>query len=300
MPEFKQDPERVRHALSEHWRLPEPLGLGETLRRGVSADIWEVHDGQGRRWVAKLAYEDQRVYETGLRAAELAEGAGVVAAAPRRSATGELTVMLPTVPGMEHPLALMPFVEGEELQAGDLPPEDAGQLLARVQRAVAATPIDRVDTIVQYVTDDSYEIAYGELLWPRLKETAAAVAGLDLAMGVCYGDDPELIRTHDGALCIVDWGAVCWAPLWWDVACWALQIDDDEQRSGFVRTWRKAMGPLAAGPPDVYERFVALRIAQLARFRAYRVHRSDHYSVTADDIDALRQMAGVLGVSLPK
>src|SRR5882757_2521497 len=125
---FKQDATIIADAITEHWNLPSPLALTDGLTRGVTADVWLVEDGAGTRYVAKFAYDSQTYFETGLSIAEHVEcHTGLVTGRPIRSRAGNLTVMLPSVPGEQHPLALLSYVAGTHTQ---LEPDAAAALLA--------------------------------------------------------------------------------------------------------------------------------------------------------------------------
>ena len=127
---FKQDAAVIHAALVRHWHLPEPVQLSDCLESGVTADVWLVTDSHGDRYVAKFIYDNQAGAETGLQVAEQVDANNdLTAGAPVRTHDGELTVMLPSVPGEKHPLALLRYVAGTPAV---LSPEERAELLVDV------------------------------------------------------------------------------------------------------------------------------------------------------------------------
>lgn len=298
---FKQDASVVATAIRDHWGHPDPIVLDDSLVPGVSADVWLATTGDGRRYVAKFVYGGRAEVEAGLAVAEqVARRTGLLTGTPCRTRAGELTVMLPSVPGQRHPLALLEYVDGRPATpGGDLTPERAAALLARVHQVVRTLDTQVPDGVLAYLADESVAIAYEEQLRPVIRRALARVQAIDeLSWGTCYGDGPEAIELTDGRLALVDWGGVVNAPVLWDVACWAHGFAAGRERDRFVEHYLAA-GPLPATELTHLDRFLELRDVQQLRFRAHRVLHADHYTTTAaaDAVELTRLAAG-FGVAL--
>lgn len=231
---FKQDVNIVADAIAEHWDLPDPISLTDSPTRGVTADVWLVEDGVNNRYVAKFAYESQAYFETGLSIAEHVErSTGLATGRPVRDRAGNVTVMLPSVPGEKHPLALLTHISGTPTHLG---PDAAAVLLARVHSGLRDTHPATTPDLLQYLTDDSVAIAHAEAIRPALHKAAADVLACpELTWGTCYGDGPEPIRTCADAIALVDWGGVLHAPLLWDVAEWAESYENPGRAASVCR-----------------------------------------------------------------
>lgn len=287
---FTQDSAIIARALTEHWALPGPLALTDSLTRGVTADVWLVEDGTGARYVAKFAYDSQAYFETGLAIAEHVETTtGLTTGRPIRDGAGNLTVMLPSVPGEKHPLALLTYVAGEHTR---LRPDAAAALLAVVRSGLRDTDPAAAHNPIGYLTDDSIDIAHAARIRPVLHKAAEDVlACSELTWGTCYGDEPEPIHTSGGALALVDWGAVLHAPLLWDVAEWAETYSTPQEKEEFVDECQN-LGFINPAEFTHLDRLTRLRDARALRYRAYRVLRADHYTDTRlRDAQALRRLA---------
>lgn len=294
---FKQDVKIIADALTEHWDLPGPLILTDSLIRGVTADVWLVEDGAGTRYVAKFAYESQTYFETGLSIAEHVEcTTGLTTGRPVRARAGNLTVMLPSVPGQKHPLALLTHIAGTPIQ---LAPDAAADLLARVHSGLRDVDPAPTSDVFGYLTNDSIAIAHGDVIRPVLhKATADVLACPDLTWGACYGDGPEPIRTPTGAIALVDWGAVLHAPLLWDVAEWAETYGDSRERHAFVIECQR-LDFINAAEFAYLDRLTRLRDARALRYRAHRVLHADHYNETRlRDAQAVEQLMARFDIQL--
>ena len=294
---FKQDAKIIADAIAEHWGLPGPLTLTDSLTRGVTADVWLVEDSAGSQYVAKFAYDSQTSFEAGLRIAEHVEHrTGMLTGRPIHDRTGRLTVMLPSVPGQEHPLALLSYVAGTAIQ---LEPEAAAGLLARVHIGLLDTDPTTANDPIGYLTDESIAIAHVDAIRPVLRNVTNDVLDCtDLTWGTCYGDDAEAVLTPSGEIGLVDWNGVLHAPLLWDVAEWAAGYTNRHDQQMFVAACEDLRFINRA--EFVYlDRLTRLRDAHALRFRAYRVLHADHYSDTRhQDGLELRRLAARLDISL--
>jgi Ser/Thr protein kinase RdoA (MazF antagonist) len=294
---FKQDVQIIADAISEHWDLPGPVTLTDSLIRGVTADVWLVDDGAGTRYVAKFAYENQAYFESGLSIAEHVErSTGLTTGRPVRDRAGELTVMLPSVPGQKHPLALLTYIAGTPTQ---LEPDATAALLARVHSGLRDTDPAATADPFGYLTDDSIDIAHADVIRPVLHKAAGDVlACRGLTWGTCYGDGPEPIRTSSGSIALVDWGGVLHAPLLWDVAEWVETYSDPQDRQAFIAECR-TLRFIDTAEFVHLDRLARLRDARALRYRAHRVLHADHYTDTRlRDAQALQQLAARFDIQL--
>lgn len=194
--------------------------------------------------------------------------------------------------GLQHPLAVLTRLLGSTVRATSRP-ADAGRLLAEVHQALLGVEVDTGDSIVGYLLDDTVEYRGCELITAAVRHVADEVSASDrLTWGLCYGDGPELIDV-DGALGLIDWGAVTHTVLLWDVGVWAASIDDQDV---FVSSYSQHGGPAAGELADLPV-MAKLAAAHRLRFRAHRVANAEHYDETIDqDRDALTEAAAVLGL----
>lgn len=293
---FKHDAAVIHDALVRHWRLPEPVHLADSLKAGVTADVWLVTDAHGDRYVAKFIYDTQPGAEVGLRVAEQVEANGDLnTGAPIRTHDGALTVMLPSVPGEYHPLAQLRYVAGP---TAVLTAEEQAHLLVKVQAALATIHLPTLGSVIDYLSDDSIDIAYADKLRPILHDCVNDVLSIDeLSWSTCYGDNPEAIRTEHG-VALVDWGFVTHAPLLWDVAQWMRNLATDEERQTYLAVYR-AETSLPQHEFAHLKTLMRLCVAHELRFRAFRLLHADHYADASEQADAVASLARRFGVVLP-
>lgn len=300
---FRQDVNRVHMTLVDHWGLTEPVEL-TALPAGVSGEVWRVSDGLDRGYVAKFVYDSPANLEQGLAVAEAVQHrTGIPTGTPIRTKAGELSVLIPSLPGERHPIALLDDVGGTPVSAEDgLTPEQAAEVLARVHRAAPEVEVRGLDDRLRYLEDDSHEIAHPELLWPALGSVAREIRELsdDLTWAVCYGDGPELFARPDGRLGLIDWGGVLRGPVLYDIAIWSRGWRHERVR--FLTAYAEA-AELPAAELAYLDRFDRMNAAHQLRFRAYRLARSAHYFETRATADenaaAVSELAARLGVQLP-
>lgn len=283
----------IERSIVDSWSLPGPIEVTTGLDAGTTSDVFAVRDGLDRRFIAKLVYDSADRVEVGLRAAEAVQAnAGLATGTPIRSTGGSLTVPTDSVNGLQHPLAVLTRLLGPAVPATSRP-ADAGRLLAEVHRALLDVEVDADDAIVGYLLDDTVEYRGCELINAAVRQVADEVIASDrFTWGLSYGDGPELIDVN-GALGLIDWGAVTRTVLLWDVGVWAASIDNKE---AFVSSYAHHGGPAAGELADLP--FMAtLAAAHRLRFRAHRVANAEHYDETIDeDRAAVTEAATVLGL----
>ncbi len=277
-----------------------PVKLTTPYASGMTSQVWLAVDSTGDQVVAKLTYDEPTKVEAGLRAAELVDDAGVRSGRPRRTTANELLVSV-DADRAKHPLAALEVVVGHPADLSD-PAVDRrlGRTMAKIQKAIQHLDVAPFDGLLEYLSDETHEIAYGSVLWPAIRQVVSETADLGLTWGVVYGDGPEPIDVGMGELALVDWGSVRRAPLVWDVVCGARMVGRaggavDEFISGFLA----GDGPLP--PEDVrhMETLSRLRTAELVRSFAWRVDRPEHFAAShGADRRSLSSLAATLGVQL--
>jgi Ser/Thr protein kinase RdoA (MazF antagonist) len=285
--------DRVAPAIARHWPVVGRVLRLEALPSGATSQVWLVHTDL-QRCVVKLCFDTRPAFETGLAAAEhIEQSTGITTGAPIRTRAGSLSVLIPTFPGQEHPLALLTHVPGKEI---DLHAAAAADLLARVHGGLRLLPGVVGHDALGYLTENSGDYAYQEAIAPAIKAVAAAVRAADLTWGTCYGDGPETVLLASGEVALLDWGGVLAGPVLWDVAEWVQGrgrafADNFQARLvdlGFVSQAEMALLPLVS----------RVRAARELRFRAFRLARPDHYDTAGPDELRVRELAGDLGIAL--
>lgn len=187
----------------------------EPIAGGGGGDTFLVTDASSQQWVAKLAYDHRENVEAGMAFAELLAVHGLRTASPRRTADGDLTVMVDTVPGQMHPLALLQFVAGEKVKR-DHPraPEIAGKAHGSLQ-AISARHLTAPaanDGHLTYLVQHSAPLVDDGWLIPTLAELAEEVSALEASIDPRWltdvFDGPELLIDDQGVVGLVDFGVV--------------------------------------------------------------------------------------------
>lgn len=97
----------VADELVRSWAMKPPVELSTPYDRGMTSEVWLAVDATGDQVVAKVTYDEPHKVKAGLRAAELADEAGVRSGRPRRTIDDELLIMVETERGSPHPLAAL-------------------------------------------------------------------------------------------------------------------------------------------------------------------------------------------------
>ena len=285
--------DQVVPEIARHWQLPERGLHVESLQPGATSQVWLVHAPE-QQYVAKLCFDTRPAFELGLKAAEHVERAtGIATGAPIRTVDGDLSVLIPTIPDQEHPVALLTPVAGERTE---LDAVAAAELLFTIHAALRSLPAVIGHDPFRYLTDDSHEYAYQGTIRPALQAVVDAVRSADLTHGTCYGDGAETVRQGNGEVALLDWGGVLAGPVLWDVAEWMQPGDSDFRGNfqarlidlGFVTEKEMALLPLV----------VRVRAARELRYRAFRFLHPDHYGTAEKDGPRIEELASELGIRL--
>ena len=285
--------DQVVPEIARHWRLAEHALRLEALSPGATSQVWLVHTPK-RQYVAKLCFDSRPAFEVGLRAAEHVERTtGIATGAPIRTTDRDLSVLIPTLPGQEHPLALLTYVPGRRVE---LDAVAAAELLHTVHAALRSMPAVIGHDPLQYLTDTSHDYAYQDTIRPALQALVAEVRAADLTWGTCYGDGPETVLPDIGEVALLDWGGVLAGPVLWDVAEW-MQPRDPEFRDTFQARLID-LGFVSEREMALLSLVTQVRAARELRFRAYRLARPDHYGTAETDGPRVEELATQLGITL--
>jgi Ser/Thr protein kinase RdoA (MazF antagonist) len=262
--------ERLRTAL-DAWALE--VDSIEPITPGVTADVWLIQTG--RPLVAKYAYVDQQGFEVGLRAAEVAESAGLRSAAPVRTQHDELTVMVEWPDGVKHPLGLLEFVPGGEFNARQPRAAEAlGDTLGRLQAALAkGLPLPERDDPFDYFAYLQMEHDLSDFvgLQDGIDNVVTEIRDLhhagELTIAPCVWDGPEALVDADGVIGLYDFGFVMNMPVLHGLANRTMVFDSQPDRARFLPRWLQQfpLGESELAHLDVFRR---LSVAIYAKFRA--------------------------------
>ena len=196
------------------------------MEPGATADVFLLTDGD-RRWVAKFAYDFREYFEGGLRASALLAARRALPypiAAPLATDDGELTVLADWPERTPHPLAVLEFVDGQPLAAGDEhAPEVMGEVCGRVHAALLHVDPEEVGiehrwepTPAIHDTWDVGEHGWLNDVYAELATRARAVDHtLRKSVGVWDGPDIRIAGTRVG---LIDFGHTSFHPLVYVVA----------------------------------------------------------------------------------
>lgn len=187
---------------------------------GVTADVFVVTRGTDR-WVGKYAYDSREYFEVGLKVSALLRDDEYAIAAPCLTIDGELVTMVEWPDGVEHPLALLRWVDGRALRSDDPgAPELRGsvcgwvhaQLLDVEPAGVGLTVHPRLST----TSPDEYEWELGAFGWLNQVNVDLARVELECRSGlrhsVAVWDGPD-IHVDADRVGLIDFGHTSWHPL---------------------------------------------------------------------------------------
>ena len=259
------------------WNLPEPL----TVRRfaeGFTSEVWLI-EANGKRFVAKYAYQSQRDFEGGLYAAEVAEQYGIVSGAPIRTKDGELSLLIEGLHGQNDSLAVLRFVAGEPLNLAEVGAASLyGGLLGRMQCILLDGLRERyLVNLFDLILEDDPAVAAQPGLARLIRETVEAIrryeVGHAVTYGVIWGDRIEIVHEKEtGRVGIIDWGTIEYGPLLFDVALATLWLfpEGSAAYEEFLRAYL-VEAPISESELAGLNYYKALLWARQARYFAYRV-----------------------------
>jgi len=271
----------VRAALGA-WDLPPTADLAP-LAGGINASVWTVCAG-ATKLVAKVAHTS--ALHPGLEVAEFLSDRDFRAGTPLRTRAGQLSVA--TAPETE--LALLQLVPGRQLGVSDEDLERRGRTLGRAHallRAFASAPIER-RWPWSWLTDFDKLPLSGRLrgaIEGAVQRAEELVGMHALTMGVLHGDTagPDfLFEEVADQVGLVDWGAVMYGPLLYDVGtvCGLRHLEGDRRRV-FVAAYL-GEAPLRADELAFLDDFIQLRWAVQARYFSWRISRRVRTGIAGD------------------
>ena len=261
----------------EAWNLSPPLTIRH-LTSGFTSDIWRVETGDGC-FIAKYTEQSQEAFEKGLHAAGVVEQEGISSGAPLATKKGALSVLVEGAHGKYQPLALLRYVSGDPLQFSE--PDAAslyGHLLGYTHRLLLSSFAEKdFLSLNEFLhQEDEYVTAQphlAPLIHQTLEKTRAYEAQNPVTYGVIWSDRMEIVREKEtGQVGIIDWGAMGWGPLVFDVALSLLWLFPERSQASheFLQAY------LAGAPISVQELqglpyYQALFWARQAKYFAYRL-----------------------------
>lgn len=224
----------LREVLFEHWGIPD--ADTRALPGGMNSATWLVRD-QADRWVAKLVPNAHRhSLLAGLRLAATVQAAGIPAGAPRPTVEG--VTVLPTPHGV---LALLEWVDGDPLTAGDQPL--IGETLGRAHVALAGVDAAGLGSW-HWLDPDAAHLDVQGWVRPAVRavvEEHEAVLPRLRTWGGLHGDPaPEaFLRSRvDGRCGLIDWASGLYGPLLYDLASAVMYVGGLEQAEALVASYR--------------------------------------------------------------
>jgi Ser/Thr protein kinase RdoA (MazF antagonist) len=270
------------------WRLPQPLGI-QRITPGFTSEAWLVESAIGR-YVAKYAYDSPATVEVGLHGAEILATHGFPAAAPLRTVSGTLTVPI-NVEGEERTIALLTAVPGSEIDGNEADaPELVGRDLGRLHAILLRHyPPPTVHTHLRdYIATRIPEVAaqpgLQDLIDQALLQLDAYEAQFPVTYGWIYGDWFDILRdSATGVYGWIDWGALTWGPLLFDVvyAVWQVGGGEADQRTHRLLAAYLAEAPIDANELRGIDVYAAMMLARGAKYFAWRLA----HGVTLGDPD---------------
>ncbi|GAA2617973.1 phosphotransferase enzyme family protein [Streptomyces axinellae] len=210
---------------------PWPEGTWQT---GYNSHTWLL-ERSGARVVLKAVPKAQAVkFASGLRAAELAEQAGIPAGAPRRTRAGDLVA--------EHGpwcWGLLEYVAGRPPEPGN--PQDlarAGHTLGRIHAAlrdIPPLPQTLVWPHLDWLLAEQPFLEGREWIQQAIREGLETAASENLSSGVIHCD-PRLteFRFEEDRAGLLDWGEVMHGPHVFDLAGTLSFLDEETDPATFL------------------------------------------------------------------
>jgi homoserine kinase type II len=255
------------------------LGTIVAVRRhghGLNSMTWMVTADTGVWIVKAVPATDAAQFNAGLAAAAHLEAAGLRAGAPRITRTGDLSMAM-----ADAQVAVLPLIPGRAIDPTN-PSEQQlwGATLGRahciLRRAV------RPAGVMDWHWVDVMAVHLDVQPWvrPGVREAVAEVSAVQQRMPLTTGllhADPgptSFLIDASGRVAIIDWGAVTWGPLLYDVASPRICLQDDAGFSKFLGGYLST-SLLPAEELTALPTFVRFRWAVQADYFARRIWTRD-------------------------
>lgn len=246
------------------------------LSGGINSQTWRLNTARGD-FVAKFAF-DAASFEAGLEIAEQLQLAGLSAGRPIRTRKGSLII-----PSPQGALGVLAFNSGTALdlaQAAAMHKWETTMArlhtallrLRRVPPGIRRWPWRWLDYTADHVRARPW---LQNVLISVLSEAEHLTTVRDLTLGIIHGDGAAVIAdSSTNRLSVIDWGAVMWGPLLYDIAAayWLSIIErrcDPLVFQPFAQAYREE-GPLSSAEFAYLKLFVRLRGVVLAFYFAWR------------------------------
>ncbi len=302
------EPIEVRALLAREWRLSHCWV--RVHDGGMNSATWWVGDISTSlhipQWVLKAVPEREHAsLRGGLAVARHLDEAGIPSGAPIPTRSGDLTVTDGVRGGGDRAFALLTYLDGTELSAGD--PGDVravGATLGRIHTALADLHVTDEQQF-HWVDADAGHLGLRDWIGPAVRAALDAFDALDpttLTHGMLHTDPaPEaFLRGEDGAVGLIDWSVAMRGPLLYDLAsavmyAGGLPADTDREADA-----SSTLGPayseglissyLETGPLD--RREIDRGLATMIRFR-WAV-QADYFArrITVGDLTGIDDAAG--------
>jgi homoserine kinase type II len=244
--------------------------------RGMNSMTWLITAGSGR-WVAKaVPLQAAAQFEAGLAAAAHLEAAGLGAGAPRATVDGRFSA---TVAG--YRVAMLRFVAGRELDpAGPAEQRRWGETLGLAHRVLRAAEPPPGLQEWHWVEPEAPHLEIEPWIRPAVRTAVerlrATQQRVSFTYGVLHADPaPEAFLVDaQGQVAIIDWSAVTWGPLMYDVASARLYAGSETEFSEFINGYLTAM-PLPPKEVEALPTFLRFRWAVQADYFARRIWNRD-------------------------
>jgi Ser/Thr protein kinase RdoA (MazF antagonist) len=261
------------------WELRKPLRV-RLLNGGFTSHVWKVDSGDSS-YVAKLAYQPVRDVENGLLAAATLARHGLQTGPAVRTRSGRMTKLVEYPAGRWHALAMLRFVDGEQLDwraPGAL--RIVGNTLGVIHRVLFEdTSLELEDQILTYLTDETARACQPEIETLIARAVAAArsfEAKCPVTYGPIYGDRLQVhVNGRDGPIGVIDWGTVSRGPLLFDLAI-AAHVAQREGNVDLTDLWTSYLlvSPIHSVELDGLRYYEALMWARSAKYFGYRMNHN--------------------------
>jgi Ser/Thr protein kinase RdoA (MazF antagonist) len=270
------------------------LGTIASIRRrghGLNSTTWTVTADTGIWIVKAVPVTAAAQFNAGLAVAAHLEAAGLRAGAPRVTRMSDLSIAM-----ADAQVAVLPFIAGRAIDPTN-PDEQqlwgatlgrAHCLLCRAARPAGVMEWHWVDVMAAHLDVQPW-------VRPAVREAVAEVSAVQqrmpLTTGLLHADagPNSVLIDASGQVAIIDWGAVTWGPLLYDVASSRMCLQDD---AGFGRFLGGYLGmvPLPAEDLTALPAFVRFRWAVQADYFARRLWTRDSTGL-ADPTDNEKGLA---------
>jgi Ser/Thr protein kinase RdoA (MazF antagonist) len=258
---------------------------------GLNSSTWMVTADTGI-WIVKAVPVTQAAqFNAGLAVAAHLEVAGLRAGAPRVTRMGDLSIAM-----ADAQVAVLPFIAGRAIDPTN-PGEQqlwgatlgrAHGILRRAARPAGVMEWHWVDVMAAHLDVQPW-------VRPAVSEAVAEVSAVQQCMplttGLLHADagPTSVLIDASGQVAIIDWGAVTWGPLVYDVASSRMCLQDDAGFGRFLSGYL-SMVPLPAEELTALPTFVRFRWAVQADYFARRLWTRDSTGL-ADPTDNEKGLA---------